>query len=329
VLKYFPAALLAVAMTAQSHAQTTTPDDVDWQRYLHVLRTSTLEWLPSQPFLLKADYQLYDLDGNPTVKGTVEESWPTTKSTPIRIYSPSLTVDDQSEQIKTHTRENFLVRQALSSIVRPFPSVTQRKDFNLEEVGQKIGTVQIDCFSLVPPGTTRTPSSVVYCTNPDNQIVDITGAEFVLAREHFRLFRGHEVPIDVMLSYQEKPSISLHITEIDQLQPSTPVAATQKAKNVTAQIPAEVMTGQIIKHKEPKYPFEAKIKRISGIVVLTALITQEGKITGLEVVASPSPLLSKSAVEAVEKWQYRPYMLNGKPVTVETAILVNYSIERN
>jgi TonB family protein len=89
------------------------------------------------------------------------------------------------------------------------------------------------------------------------------------------------------------------------------------------------MVGNLIKHKNPKYPSEAKVKKISGTVVLTALITSEGSITGLDVIASPHPLLAKSAVDAVQKWKYRPYTLNGKPVAVETTISVHYNIGSN
>jgi TonB family protein len=316
--------------TAHSFGQEPA-DDADWKRYLYVLQSSTLEWLPSQPFLLKADYQLYDLEGHPTVKGTVEENWPAGKTRQIQIHSPSLAVEEpQSDELNTHSRENYLVRQALLSIVRPFPSVTQRNKFRLE-VAQNIAKVPFDCFSIVPPGITNAANNYAYCTNANNRIVAITGPEFVLDRVDFRHFHGHEVPMTVILSYQGKNSLSLHVTELDELQPETPasITDTKTSSSAQARIPAEVMVGNLIQHKNPKYPFEAKVKKISGTVVLTALIAPEGNITGLDVIASPHSLLAKSAVDAVQKWKYRPYILNGKPTTVETTIFVNYNIGSN
>ena len=306
-------------------------DDADWQRYLFLLRSSTLEWLPSQPFFLKADYQLYDLEGNPTVKGAVQENWPAGTATQIQIHSPSLSVEGpQWDDVKTHNRENYLVRQALSLLVRPFPRATQRSNFHLE-IAPNIAKVQFECFSIVPPGTTKGADSPGYCANANNQIVAITGPEFVLDREDFRRFRGHEIPMSITLSYQGKISLSLHVTELDELQPktSTSIANINKSSTPRTQIPVEVMTGNLIKHKNPKFPFEAKLRKIDGTVVLTALIAPDGNTTGIDVIASPHSLLSKSSVDAVQKWKYRPYILNGKPSAVETTILVNYSIGSN
>jgi TonB family protein len=58
-------------------------------------------------------------------------------------------------------------------------------------------------------------------------------------------------------------------------------------------------------------------------VLLRALIDREGHITELEVL-SGHPLLIESAIKAVKQWEYKPYVLNGKPVEVETTIRVHY-----
>jgi protein TonB len=38
------------------------------------------------------------------------------------------------------------------------------------------------------------------------------------------------------------------------------------------------------------------------------------------------PMLAPAALEAVKRWKYRPYFLNGEPVEVETVITVNFSL---
>lgn len=316
-----------VLATTLAHAQVAS-DDADWERYVQVLRASTLEWSTSEPFLIRAEYQLYDLDGTPASKGTVEAFWPATGPNSMRISSSTLTVDTSSDPIRTHTRERFLVEQALRSVLRPFPLAIKRNDLRLETVGQKIGTVPIDCFSIVPIGTARTAATTAYCTNPDNQIVDISGDHYVIAREDFRHFRNHEVPMDITVSYEENRAISLHVTELDALKSDAPVEAAAHARLATVYVASTTIAGMQLKHRDPKYPFEAKMKRISGVVVLAGVIGTDGKITALDVVASPNPLLSKSALDAVKKWEYRPYTLEGKAVPVETTISVNYSFGR-
>ena len=76
---------------------------------------------------------------------------------------------------------------------------------------------------------------------------------------------------------------------------------------------------------QPEYPRTAKMSHIAGDVVLHAIIDREGHIAELEAL-SGHPLLIESAMKAVKQWQYRPYILNGKPVEVETTIKVSYQM---
>jgi protein TonB len=89
-----------------------------------------------------------------------------------------------------------------------------------------------------------------------------------------------------------------------------------------------VSTGLIVKKVQPKYPPKARQNGIQGTVVLRALIGKEGDIVDLSVV-SGDPLLVKSAVKAVKQWKYKPYLLQGNPVEVDTEILVNFTLSGN
>jgi protein TonB len=74
---------------------------------------------------------------------------------------------------------------------------------------------------------------------------------------------------------------------------------------------------------QPQYPSIAIQARISGPVVLHALISRQGNIENLQVLSGP-PLLVKAAMDAVRQWRYRPYALNGEPVEVDTQVTVNF-----
>src|SRR6185437_10923018 len=76
----------------------------------------------------------------------------------------------------------------------------------------------------------------------------------------------------------------------------------------------------------PQYPAEAKQAHIQGLVTLSAVIGKDGTVQDLKVVNSPSPSLSYAAVDAVQQWKYRPFMLNGSPVEVDTLITVNFTL---
>jgi len=86
-----------------------------------------------------------------------------------------------------------------------------------------------------------------------------------------------------------------------------------------------VTTGMLIHRVEPPYPGLARAARISGNVVLKAIISKEGTIEDLTLV-SGHPMLVPSAIDAVRQWRYRPYLLNGQPVEVETTITVIFTL---
>jgi TonB family protein len=75
----------------------------------------------------------------------------------------------------------------------------------------------------------------------------------------------------------------------------------------------------------PVYPEEAKAAHVQGAVILHAIISKEGTIKNLSVI-SGNGMLVASAMDAVSKWTYKPYLLNGQPMEVETSITVNYSL---
>jgi len=86
-----------------------------------------------------------------------------------------------------------------------------------------------------------------------------------------------------------------------------------------------VVSGLKIKEVKPVYPAIAKTARVQGNVVLQAEISKEGVIENLRVISGP-PLLIQSALDAVKQWRYRPYVLNGEPVAVETTVTVVFSL---
>ena len=76
---------------------------------------------------------------------------------------------------------------------------------------------------------------------------------------------------------------------------------------------------------KPTYPQIAKAARVQGQVVLQALISKQGTIENLKVM-SGHPMLVQSALEAVKQWRYKPYILNGEPVEVDTQVTVNFTL---
>jgi protein TonB len=88
-----------------------------------------------------------------------------------------------------------------------------------------------------------------------------------------------------------------------------------------------VAEGMLLSHPVPAYPVIAKAAGIQGTVVLQATISKSGVIENLRVISGPQ-MLQQAALNTVAQWRYRPYLLNGDPVEVETTINVNFVLGR-
>ena len=92
-------------------------------------------------------------------------------------------------------------------------------------------------------------------------------------------------------------------------------------------VPSSIEAGLLIQKGIPQYPTMGKAMRIEGTVVLTATISKAGTIENLRVASGPA-MLQQAALDAVKEWRYRPYLLNGEPVEVETTVNVVFTLGR-
>lgn len=106
---------------------------------------------------------------------------------------------------------------------------------------------------------------------------------------------------------------------------STPVAVPKVAAPQRVRVSQGVTQGLLIHKVQPNYPPLARQARIQGSVVLQAVISKDGAIENLRLM-SGHPMLAPAAIDAVKQWRYKPYILNGEPVEVETQITVNFTL---
>jgi periplasmic protein TonB len=84
----------------------------------------------------------------------------------------------------------------------------------------------------------------------------------------------------------------------------------------------------IVSKVQPNYPAEARQKHIEVNAVIQAEISKEGTIEYVKAI-SGDPLLAQAATEAVKKWKYKPFVLNGEPVPFETQVTVTFTLANN
>ena len=106
---------------------------------------------------------------------------------------------------------------------------------------------------------------------------------------------------------------------------STPVSVPKAATPTRVRVSQGVTQGLLIRKVQPTYPPLARQARIQGAVLLQAEISKDGTIQNLRLI-SGHPMLTSAAIDAVKQWRYKPYILNGEPVEVETQITVNFTL---
>ncbi len=126
-------------------------------------------------------------------------------------------------------------------------------------------------------------------------------------------------------------AVSRRITDLSATAeaPSAPAiadaAATQNPDG-SYEISQTMLARHLIKQVEPLYPVIAKASNTQGSVILHAVISKTGDVGNLKIVSGPM-LLQTGAVEAVQLWKYKPFSINGQPVSVASTITVNFTAD--
>ena len=109
--------------------------------------------------------------------------------------------------------------------------------------------------------------------------------------------------------------------------PSVPVLAKSPVPTPVKRmrIASRVAEANLIHDVAPHYPPEAGRTRIEGTVVLMAVIGTDGSVKDVRV-ESGLPILAQAAIDAVRQWRYKPYMIDGEPVEVDSRITINFTL---
>jgi TonB family protein len=105
-------------------------------------------------------------------------------------------------------------------------------------------------------------------------------------------------------------------------------APTENGKATTrVRVSQGVSQGLLIHRVQPIYPESARRYHVEGTVTLRAVISKDGRIEDLTPISGPKELIPP-AMGAVQQWRYKPYLLEGQPVAIETQIIVNFQLSR-
>jgi TonB family protein len=88
----------------------------------------------------------------------------------------------------------------------------------------------------------------------------------------------------------------------------------------------DVKAPEVLKHVNPQYPELARRNKVSGVVVMEAVIDHTGALKNLKVIQPLPDGLSEAAVDAVKQWTFAPGTMNGKPVDVVFNLTINFKL---
>jgi TonB family protein len=332
------ALILASTILASTRIFSQAPDAR--QRIAQLANDTSLLREGMQPWHLVMSFDLYDLAGKPKETGSVEEWWVTPTQRRIVITSPSFnqTIPDPGgKEPHTANRESFLVHNLIEQVVDPIPRFSDKEDLSVEQETKILGKVKLSCLTVsrslkAVKGKALSLPGPVFCLNPDSDVLRVVFEDDqgkAIIRNRLARFRDTNIALDNTVNYYGKLAISGKVTKLEAYDPTVDPVALTKVNRSPAVIPSVVIAGKVTKKVQPVYPELAKMKRIGGTVVLTGVISQEGRIQSLDVVSSPDPLLSNAALAAVQQWEYQPYLLNGAATEVQTTITVHFNLNFN
>ncbi|HEX9198826.1 MAG TPA: energy transducer TonB [Acidobacteriaceae bacterium] len=295
------------------------------------------------PWHLKMDVQLFDAKGKPIEQGSVEEWWASPELRRVTYTMPSYTVTQLHNKdglfvTKSQVYEPAILDDLLEQVVHPMPHESEIDDSKPDLRKEKFGNVALDCVMLDQPlkNVAYPPLGLfpTFCLDPGKDSLRISTelGSLMFVRNRMGTFQGRSVAVDLAGESDGRKVMSAHVTALASMQIAdadfTPGADMESVTAGAVRVGSGTMAGKILTQVQPVYPQIAKDNRVSGVVVMHAIIGRDGRIEMLHLVSTPDPNLAIAAIAAVRKWTYKPYTLNGVPTEVETTINVNFTFGR-
>jgi TonB family protein len=285
-----------------------------------------------KPWHLKASYQSFDLNDNPKEFGVFEEWWAAPDKYKIAYASPSFS---QTQYITSggtfFTGEqqwpNDGAAATATNLLDPLPRSGAEKRFAGRET--KLGSVELNCLQQAATGPANSRMAMMtatYCFSKISPAIRLiaNGGRQIITFNDIVVFGGQYVARQISTMIDRLPQMTVNVLALEPLDvirdaAFVPPADAKPAPERRIAVAGGVIAGFRVGGNAPEYPAIAMDHGIKGTVALEVVISKEGAIKDLHVISGPS-VLQQAAVDAVKTWRYRPYLLNGAPVELQTEI---------
>jgi TonB family protein len=301
------------------------------------------------PFHLKAHFDTFGIDGKLDGSGTLEEYWDGKERLRRELVYRGATMTiwrTPKEFRKGGTLHSaYFMRRLVRGFEDAIPQAQVLEMRAFTENQSTLGSVPMHCILTrskpapppqnLPPDWPYGPTDEqAYCLSNEDRFLRVEQSfpDEVLVFNKLHPFGSKAVPYEIRLTQSDLQRGSFEVDTLDTwtpedsvLVPPADAVATAPAGDRSIGVPGNLIAGRIISQPRPVYPPIAKAGHVQGSVILGALITKQGTIDDLEVLISRAPSLNDAAVEAVKQWRFRPFLLNGEPVAVDTTIVVTFA----
>jgi len=299
-----------------------------------------------KPWHLKVNYQLKDENGNPSGKGVFEYWWASQK-----VFRSTWTRGNATHS-EWHTADGKTFTQAKgeplsvyeywlrSAFVSPLPTAADLDPANSILVDHSVASsnAHARCLMVVPSEIKEHDARALpfgtypeYCVNKARPI--LLGyyffGSFLIKCVEFTEMQGKSMPRQVFMIEHGHGILEATIEPVEMINPTDPALATPSdATAINAdktQISRDAGSALVVKRVAPTFAADsAKIAHDQGKVVLRATIGTDGGVQDVRLVSAQAPSLALPAFLSVSNWKFKPYRVDGLPITAETTVEVDF-----
>jgi TonB family protein len=304
---------------------------------------------PHQILSMAATYQLYDPSGNPTEQGTFEYWWASPKvyrstwTRPSATYSDWHTADGNHSILATGESLKYFEKHMSHSMFTPIPypflkdSASMQLDYRERSSnGTKFRCVSMTRVNQGEASVTLPSLAPLYCFDPRLPVLRATIDDSVILTQFNNIAKtqGKFLAREILAFVEQHKMFTTQVEMVGSMDasdsalipdPRATLVRTEEADQTTL---GSVAAGPPVRTQQPAYPVLAKRTLQDGKVILGGTIGVDGKIRDLIIIYGSSKSFADAALEAVAHWEYKPYLVNGEAIEVETTINVLFRLGR-
>lgn len=295
------------------------------------------------PWHVKGTFRIMTREGQPEDEGTYEEWWISPAQYKSSFTTKNFTQTDYADG-KRLFREGsqdwasgweMLLR---ANLLDPVPDPAQLKDFILDKHTQPAGQISLECVAITFPLLSGTKVSGDYfptaCFDSKIPVLRLysSGSTMRAVFDRFALFQSHYVPREVRYYFSGKLAVEVSLDTIEALkEPADSLLTPPPSANpvdLSAIVVTEANTSHypgVLKKTFPSYPLQAKNMQVQGTIMIRGTVGPDGHPTNLKVISGPE-ILRQAALESIQQWIYRPFLVMGEPRAFQVDFKVIFTL---